>query len=222
VSRTVLVTGASRGIGAAIADAFRGAGDEVLTPSRAELDLADAPSVQAWCEARGDAGVDVLVNNAGVNPVAPLADLPLDAWQETMAVDLTAPFLLTRALGAGMAARGRGWIVNIGSAYSLVSRAGRGAYTAAKHGLAGLTKTAALELGPQGVLVNAVCPGFVGTDLTYQNNDEATIARLVAQVPLGRLAEPAEVAELVSWLCSDRNSYVTGQVIAVDGGFLAT
>jgi len=221
VSRTVLVTGASRGIGAAIAAAFRAGGDAVLAPPRAELDLEDLEAARAWCDGL-DRDVDVLVNNAGINPVAPLADLPLADWRRTLDVDLGAPFVLTQALGPRMAARGWGRIVNVGSAYSLVSRAGRGAYTAAKHGLAGLTKTAALELAPGGVLVNAVCPGFVGTDLTYQNNDEATIARLVSQVPLGRLAEPAEVAELVTWLASERNGYVTGQVVAVDGGFLAT
>jgi len=221
VSRTVLVTGASRGIGAAIAAAFRAGGDAVLAPPRAELDLEDLEAARAWCDGL-DRDVDVLVNNAGINPVAPLADLPLADWRRTLDVDLGAPFVLTQALGPRMAARGWGRIVNVGSAYSLVSRPGRGAYTAAKHGLAGLTKTAALELAPGGVLVNAVCPGFVGTDLTYQNNDEATIARLVSQVPLGRLAEPAEVAELVTWLASERNGYVTGQVVAVDGGFLAT
>jgi 3-oxoacyl-[acyl-carrier protein] reductase len=222
VSRTVLVTGAARGIGAAIADAFREAGDDVLAPPRSELDLADGDAVQAWAEAHAGDGIDVLVNNAGINPVSPLAELSPADWRRTLEVNLTAPFLLTRSLGAAMAERGWGRIVNIGSAYSLVSRAGRGAYTAAKHGLAGLTKTAAIELAEGGVLVNAVCPGFVGTDLTYQNNDEATIARLVSQIPVGRLAEPAEVAGLVGWLGSDHNRYVTGQVIAVDGGLLAT
>jgi 3-oxoacyl-[acyl-carrier protein] reductase len=221
VSRTVLVTGAARGIGAAVADAFRAQGDEVLAPGRDELDLSDLDAVRSW--ARGlDRDVDVLVNNAGINPIAPLEELSLEDWQRTLDVDLTAPFLLTQALAPRMAARGWGRIVNVGSAYSLVSRAGRGAYTAAKHALAGLTKTSALEFAERGVLVNAVCPGFVGTDLTYQNNDEATIARLVSQVPIGRLAEPAEVAELVRWLGSEANGYVTAQVIAVDGGFLAT
>jgi NAD(P)-dependent dehydrogenase (short-subunit alcohol dehydrogenase family) len=218
---TVLVTGASRGIGAAIATAFREQGDEVLAPTRSELDLADLGAVTSWCDdlARD---VDVLVNNAGVNPVATLPELRLEDWRRTLDVDLSAPFVLIKALAPRMAARGWGRIVNVGSAYSLVSRSGRAAYTAAKHGLAGLTKTAAIEYASRGVLVNAVCPGFVATEMTYRNNDEATIARLVSQIPAGRLAEPAEVAELVVWLGSGRNGYVAGQVIGVDGGFLAT
>ena len=221
LTRTVLVTGASRGIGAAIAAAFGDEGHEVLAPPRSELDLADVDAVASWCRSL-DRDVDVLVNNAGINPVAPLADLELEDWRTSLDVNLSAPFALIRALAPRMADRGWGRIVNVGSAYSLVSRAGRGAYTAAKHGLAGLTKTAAIEYAPQGVLVNAVCPGFVATDMTYRNNDEATIAGLVAQIPAGRLAEPADVAELVCWLGSARNAYVAGQVIGVDGGYLAT
>jgi 3-oxoacyl-[acyl-carrier protein] reductase len=221
MTRTALITGASRGIGRAIADALKADGLSILTPSRAELDLADCDGVELWCAAHAGDGVDVLINNAGINPIAPLSETTLTDWRRTLDVDLTSPFLLTRAFGTAMAERGWGRIVNIGTIYSTLSRAGRGPYASAKHGLAALTKTAAIEFSSRHVLVNAVCPGFVDTDLTRANNDPATIARLESQIPAGRLGGVEEVAELVRWLCSDANSYVSGQVIAVDGGFLA-
>ncbi len=113
-----------------------------------------------------------------------------------------------------------GRIVNISSCYSLVSRVGRMAYTASKSGLNGLTQTAAIELAPFNVLVNAIGPGFVETDMTRQNNTPAQIAALVAQVPLGRMAQPEEIAAFVAFLVSDRNTYLTGQIIPIEGGFL--
>jgi 3-oxoacyl-[acyl-carrier protein] reductase len=221
MTRTALITGGSRGIGRALADALSADGLNVLTPTRDELDLADCDAVELWCEAHAQDGVDVLINNAGINPIASLSELTLAEWRRTLDVDLTAPFLLTRTFGTAMAERGWGRIVNVGSVYSSVSRAGRGAYASAKHGLAALTKTAAIEFSSRQVLVNAVCPGFVATDLTYANNDPATIALLETQIPVGRLGGVNEVAELVRWLCSDANTYVSGQLIAVDGGFLA-
>ncbi len=137
-----------------------------------------------------------------------------------MNVNLTAPFLLTQAVAPGMKARGWGRIVNISSCYSLVSRVGRMAYTASKSGLNGLTQSAAVELAPHNILVNAICPGFVETDMTRQNNNPAQIAALLAQVPMGRLAQPEEIATLVAFLVSERNTYLTGQCIPIDGGFL--
>jgi NAD(P)-dependent dehydrogenase (short-subunit alcohol dehydrogenase family) len=218
-SRVALVTGAGRGIGAAIADKFKERGLVVLTPSRDDLNLANCDSVKAWIS-NLDRPVDILVNNAGVNPIAPLKDLSLEAWSDALAVNLTAAMLLTQHFGVAMCAAGWGRIVNVSSCYSMVAREGRVAYASSKAGLNGLTRSAALEFADSGVLVNSVCPGFVETDMTRQNNSPAQIAELAKQIPLGRLASPEEVARLVLFLASAENTYVTGQTIVVDGGFL--
>jgi 3-oxoacyl-[acyl-carrier protein] reductase len=218
-SRVALITGGARGIGRAIAEALRARGDIVLTPTRAELDLASIESVKAWLNS-SHPSVDVLVNNAGENPICPLDGVSLEDWNRAMTVNLTAPMLLLQSLAREMCAQNWGRIVNISSCYSIVSRTGRAPYGAAKAGLNSLTRSAALEFGPHGVLVNAVCPGFVETDLTHQNNSYEQILALAAQVPLGRLAFPTEIACLVSFLTSNENTYITGQSIVIDGGFL--
>jgi len=216
--RTALVTGASRGIGAATAARFKALGATVLAPSRAELDLADGASIAAYVKGLG-APVDILVNNAGVNWPQPLVELDDARLDETLNVNLAAPARLARGLAPGMVERGYGRIVNVSSMLALVAREGRAAYSASKAGLVGLTRAIALELAPHGVLVNAIAPGYIATDLTRQNNSPAELEQVVAGIPLGRLAEPEEIAELIAFLCSARNSYVTGQVLACDGGY---
>jgi NAD(P)-dependent dehydrogenase (short-subunit alcohol dehydrogenase family) len=216
--RTALVTGGSRGIGAAVVTRFKALGAAVLAPPRAELDLADEASIAAYL-ASLEAPVDILVNNAGVNWPQRLEELDDACLDDTLSVNLAAPARLARGLAPGMAERGYGRIVNVSSVWALVAREGRAAYSASKAGLVGLTRAIALELAPHGVLVNAVAPGYVATDLTRQNNSPAELETIASYIPLGRLAEPEEVAELIAFLCSARNSYVTGQVLVCDGGY---
>ena len=219
-ARSVLITGAARGIGAAVAARYRAGGWRVVAPSRAELDLADAAAVERFC-ARDDLGaIDVLVNNAGENVLGRIDTLPDADLRRMLQTNLLSVWALVRRFAGPMAERRWGRIVNVASVYGIKSRAARGAYTATKAGLIGLTKTAAIEYGAGNVLVNAVAPGFVDTDLTRRNNTPEQLAALCAQVPLGRLASTAEIAVLAAWLGGEENTYLTGQTVAIDGGFL--
>jgi 3-oxoacyl-[acyl-carrier protein] reductase len=163
--------------------------------------------------------VDILVNNAGINPLGAAADFTDADLAATLEVNLAAPMRLARALTPGMAARGWGRVVNLSSIWSGVARARRFVYASTKAGLNGMTRALAVELAGAGVLVNAVAPGYVETELTRANNSAQDLERIRGTIPTGRLAQPREIAEVVAFLCSARNSYLTGQVLFVDGGF---
>jgi 3-oxoacyl-[acyl-carrier protein] reductase len=216
--RTVLVTGASRGIGHAVAERFSELGATVLSPARAELDMADDASVDAYLAALS-APVDVLVNNAGINPLASLDELSDEDLDRTLKVDLVSPIRLARGIARGMTGRGWGRIVNVSSIWAVVAKPRRFAYTVAKTGLVGMTRALAVELAPRGVLVNAIAPGFVDTEMTRTNLSVAEIAAIEAALPIGRMATPAEIAEVVVFLGSESNAFITGQVIVADGGY---
>ena len=215
--KTALITGASRGIGRAAAEWFRRAGYDVLTPARSEMDLADPASIAAWC--RSAERVDVLVNNAGINTIAPLDALGDGVLDEMLQVNLKAPLQIVRALGGRIGGSRTGRIVNLSSIWAFVSKEGRCGYTAAKAAVRGVTQTLALELAPRNILVNAVAPGFVDTELTWRNNTPEQIAALAETIPLARLAAPEEIAELIGFLASERNTYITGQTLVIDGGY---
>lgn len=217
----VLITGGSRGIGYAIFQRYSAAGYESMAPSRQELDLAEADSIHAYFAQPEHRAVSILINNAGENRIKTIEELAPDEWQRMLMINLTAPFLLIKYVAPHMAQQGWGRIVNISSIYSQISRSGRSAYGASKAGLNSLTRTAALEYAERGILVNAICPGFIETDLTHQNNTPAQIEVLKQQVPLKRLGTPAEVAELAFYLGSELNTFQTGQLFTIDGGFLA-
>lgn len=217
--RRALVTGASRGLGAAIAALLRDRGIDVLTPSRLDLDLSQPDSIKRYTQAPDVEAIDILVNNAGINTPRLLEDLRDDEWAATLQTNLTSVMALTRALAPGMRARRWGRIVNISSIFSLVTKEKRALYSATKAGLNGFTRAAAIELASDGVLVNAVCPGYVDTELTRKNNAPADLAKIAATIPLKRLAMPEEIARFVAFLVSEDNTYITGQTLAIDGGF---
>ena len=226
MSRRVVVTGGTRGIGAAIAERFAAAGDDVVAVGRADCDVTDEAAVAALFERMG--AVDVLVNNAGVASSAPLKRTTLADWREQLEVNATGAFLCTRAALPGMLERDSGRIVTVASRAGLAGSRYTAAYTASKHAAVGLTRAAAAEVVGTGVTVNAVCPTFVRTDMTSESimrisqitgrSEEDAEAAIAASSPLGRLLEPDEVAFAVAFLAAPEAGAINGQTLILDGG----
>lgn len=246
---TVLVTGAGRGIGEAVATAFAAKSGSVIVTdidpaakavaeaigaSFVEADLSDMEAVRnLGSRVVADFGpIEVLINNAGLQHVSAIDQFPDDMWSRLIQVMLTAPFQLMKAVLPGMKQRGWGRVINIASVHGLVASPFKGAYIAAKHGLVGLTKTAALEVAAHGVTVNAICPGYVNTALV--RNQIADLARIrgmpesevIERVILEpqsvkRMVEPSEVAQMVLFLAGPDAQSITGSTQVMDGGWSA-
>lgn len=218
--KKVLVTGGSRGIGKAIAEKYEQNGYEVFAPSRQELDLSCLESVEAYVKKYKHENFNILVNNAGCNILNTFENLREEDITKMMQVNLISPMRLIRGFLPAMKRTNFGRIVNIGSIWGVISKPGRGVYSATKHGLQGVTNTVALEAAPYNILVNTICPGQTLTELTYKNNSFEEIKQMEKEIPLGRLAQPEEIANVVYFLGSESNSYITGQQIIVDGGLI--
>ena len=217
--RTVFLTGGARGIGAAIREELVTAGYTVISPSREELDLASKDSVEACVRDHSDIAVDVLINNAGMNVPEKISEISWDNWNKTLQTNLSSAVRLIQFLAPGMSARGYGRILNTSSILGLVTKEGRAAYSMTKAALNALTRSAALEFGAGGVLVNSLAPGYVDTELTRKNNSPEALTSIIRSIPLGRMADPKELARVAGFLVSEQNTYLTGQTIVVDGGF---
>ena len=218
IQKTALVTGASRGIGKAIAEQLKKAGARLLVPSRKELDLLSDRSIDLYLEALAEP-VDILVNDAGINRLGDFTAFSDADLEDTMRTNLIGPIRLARGLLPGMRRRRYGRIVNMSSIWSVVSNPGRLTYSVSKSGLNAFTRSLAVEVAPYNILVNAVAPGYVNTELTQQNNTEQDLQNIRKTIPMQRLAEPEEIARLVTFLCSEENTYLTGQCLVMDGGY---
>jgi NAD(P)-dependent dehydrogenase (short-subunit alcohol dehydrogenase family) len=226
MERVIVVTGGTKGIGRAVAERFAAAGERVEAVGRDELDVADEASVKSYFERLGH--VDVLVNNAGVAFGGPLARTTLQDWEAHLDVNATGAFLCTRAVVGGMIERGDGRIVTVASVAGLYGARYTAAYAASKHAAIGLMRVAAAEVAGTGVTANAVCPGYVDTDMTRRTVEnivektgrtaEEAQSELEAMTPLGRLLEPDEVAAAVVFLASPEAAAINGQTLVLDGG----
>ena len=238
-----LVTGAARGIGRHVSmtlaergyriaandlkapeqtvEELRSAGNEALSLPG---DVSDEVAVRGMVEVViGEFGrIDVLVNNAGISTIVPAEETTLAYWDRTLAVNLTGPFLMCREFGRVMLERGSGSIVNVSSVAGLLGISDRAAYNASKHGLIGLTRTLAAEWGGRGVRVNAVCPGWVKTEMDEEDQGAGgyTDADIEGRVPMGRFAAPEDVARAVAFLADPEwSGFVNGHTLSVDGGW---
>lgn len=218
-AHTVLITGGARGIGAAIAAALSGRGCRIVAPTRAELDLSSPASIEAYLADHHDLAIDILINNAGINVLNPIDGIDEESWQTMLQTNLSSALRLIQVFAPGMQSRGWGRILNVSTIFSLVTKERRAAYSMTKAALNALTRSAAVEFGPAGVLVNALAPGYVDTMLTRQNNSPEAIAAITETIPLRRLAQADELARAAAFLVSQENTYLTGQTIVVDGGF---
>jgi 3-oxoacyl-[acyl-carrier protein] reductase len=216
--RKACVTGGSRGIGAAIAHDLKRRGFEVWAPTRDELDLSDPASIKHFSATRA-ADVDILVNNAGINFLKSLPDLDSATLTQMQQVNLNAAVSLIQWAAPFMRERKWGRILNVSSVFSIVTKEKRSGYSMTKAALNALTRSAAVEFGPDGILVNSLCPGYVDTEMTSRNNSPADLEKIKNTIPLRRLALPEELATLAGFLCSEENTYLTGQAIVADGGF---
>lgn len=255
--RVAVVTGSTSGIGLGIAErlAAEGAGivlngfgdpveidrmrariadEHAVAVVYSDMDLANGAGVARMMKDAAETlgGVDILINNAGVQHVAPIDEFPTEKWDAILAINLSSAFHAIRAALPGMKARGFGRIVNIASAHGIVGSPFKSAYVAAKHGVVGLTKVVALETAQSGVTCNAICPGYVWTSLVEKQIVEQAAAhklpreKVIADVllkaqPNKRFAEVTEIAALTAFLCCDEASSITGAALPIDGGWTA-
>ena len=236
--KTVIITGGTRGIGKSLVHIFNDVGAYVIITGTKkynsfnfdlfknnsriqykQLDYLSDKSVKQFIHLVSDLDrVDVLINNAGVNKIDNISEISVDDWDWINTINLKGPFLLTQVVSEIMKKQKSGKIINIASIFSVISKVKRAVYSATKWGLIGFTKAVALELAPFNIQVNAVSPGFVDTDLTRKILGLENMKQLEETIPQGRLANPDEIANVVLFLCSAQNTYITGQNIVVDGG----
>lgn len=216
----VFLTGGRGDIGAAIYKKFIQSGYDVIAPTSDELNLADSKAIESFFSNEAQI-YDVLIHCAGVNNPKPFLELSEHDMLHTASVNSLSFFHLVQKIAPTMIKKKKGHILAISSLYGSIARKGRLAYVASKHALNGSVKTLACELAESNILVNTLSPGFVDTALTRKNNSCSRIHDIEAKIPTKRMAKPEEIANTAYFLCSKENTYITGQDIIVDGGFMA-
>ena len=227
----MLVTGATRGIGEAVARKYKtkgyfvigtGTGDQD-TPSYlneyVKCDFSNKTDIEDLCSDLKSWKIDILINNAGINIINNFCSIRSEDFEKVQQVNVYAPFRISQSLIPGMVERGWGRIVSVSSVWGKISKQGRASYSASKFAIDGLTLAMANEFASQGILCNSVAPGFIDTKMTWNNLGQEGVANMLKSVPINRLAKVEEVAELIYMLGSDQNTYISGQNIAIDGGF---
>ena len=234
--RVALVTGGTMGIGKQIAEDLLRLGADVYITGRSATPPQDSPwgigrylcvdftrradTNRFLLQVKKMERIDVCINNAGINRINPIDETRVEDWDDISAVNLDAPFLVTRTVSSIMKSNSYGRIINISSIFGVISKAKRALYSMSKFGLRGLTVSSSIDLAPYNILVNTVSPGFVMTELTQRILGPEEMKRLTKEVPLGRFANVKEISNTVLFLASDINTYITGQNIIVDGGFV--
>lgn len=240
--RTVLITGATRGIGKSIADLLKTCNANLIltgtnrneidrlndnlkehknsTITYLQVDFSNEQSIQSFLEELDKYDqIDVCINNAGVNKIDDFIDATYDDFKWLSDININAPFQILKVVGPKMIANEYGRVINIASIWSVVTRPGRSMYSTSKNAIIGLTKTLAVEWASKNIMVNAISPGFTLTELTKNTNTEDQLKAISDIIPAKRIADPIEMARVVAFLSSDLNTYLTGQNITIDGGF---
>lgn len=216
----ILITGGSRGIGKAIKGLLEKNGYSCIAPTRDELDITNTNSIEEYCK---DIQQDIygLVNCAGINILSEIENINQEDTDSMINTNLIAPLFLIKEISKNMKKNNQGKIINVSSIWGIRSKEYRTLYSMTKFGINGLTKSLARELGGYNILINSIAPGYVNTEMTKKNVPLEEQEKIKKTIPLGRLAQPEEIAQLVLFLISEANTYITGEVITIDGGFLA-
>ena len=217
-SKIALVTGASRGIGKSIKEVLSKDGIETISPNRNELDLSSSESIDKFLS-QTSADIDIIINNAGILKVGEHNEFSSDDFHEILQVNVVAPFKIISGFVEKMKVQNFGRIVNISSVWGQKSKKGRTLYSSSKAALDALTRSLAIEFASYNILINSVAPGYIETDMLKQCNTEEELSIIRDTIPMKRFGKKIEIAELVRFLSSEDNSYITGQVFTIDGGY---
>ena len=217
-TKTALITGTSRGIGSSIIEILQNDEIKILSPSRYELDLSSSESINKFLSEISE-DIDIIVNNAGILKVGKAEEFSIKDFQDILQVNVLAPFQIISGIVGGMKRKKFGRIVNISSIWGEKSNSGRSIYSTSKAALNALTRSFAVEFAEHNILVNSIAPGYIETDMMKQYNSEKELDIIKNSIPMKRFGKKTEISELVKFLCSEKNSYITGQILTIDGGF---